>query len=285
MPPTPAPTDEEVRQRIAAVPHWYHRIELRPGIVTPGINDTSEVLGRIDLPHGCSGLRALDIGARDGYFSFELERRGAEVVAIDSIDPAQTGFPVAAELLGSAVEFRVANLYDLDPAEHGTFDVVLFLGVLYHLRDPLLALDTIWRVCRPGALLVLETQVLEDALLTPDGGFRALRDLDPVLDEVELAQFHPGDSLRGDFTNYWTPNAACVRGLLRDAAFEPLASDVQGPRGIFHARAGADATARYYRRVEKLTLPEVAPAAGSVRVRPTGDRRTADSSATSCRKR
>ena len=81
MTPEPALSDEQVRERIAAVPHWYHQIEVRPGIVTPGINDSAGTLAQLDLPQDCTGLRALDIGARDGFFSFELERRGAQVVA------------------------------------------------------------------------------------------------------------------------------------------------------------------------------------------------------------
>lgn len=261
MSSTPAPSDEEVRERIAAVPHWYHQIEVRPGIVTPGINDSAGTLEHLELPQDCTGLRALDIGARDGYFSFELERRGAEVVAIDYMDPGETGFPVARELLGSQVEFQVENLYDLDPERHGTFDIVLFLGVLYHLRDPLLALDRIWGVCSEDALLALETQVLEDAVLLPDGSFRTLRSFDPVLDEVALAQFYPGDSLRGDHTNYWSPNAACMRGLLQDAGFTPVSDVVEGARGVFHARRAESATTTYFRRLEKSTPREVAPPA------------------------
>ena len=162
------------------------------------------------------------------------------------MDPGETGFPVARELLGSQVEFQVENLYDLDPERHGTFDIVLFLGVLYHLRDPLLALDRIWGVCSEDALLALETQVLEDAVLLPDGSFRTLRSFDPVLDEVALAQFYPGDSLRGDHTNYWSPNAACMRGLLQDAGFTPVSDVVEGARGVFHARRAESATRRSY---------------------------------------
>src|ERR1041384_7791790 len=89
-------TDDEVRAEIATVPQWYQKIELRPGIITPGINHSSFVLGHLRLPADCSGLRARDLGARDGYFSFELERRGAEVMAVDYTPPEATGFRVAA---------------------------------------------------------------------------------------------------------------------------------------------------------------------------------------------
>jgi tRNA (mo5U34)-methyltransferase len=254
--PTASMNDQQIRDRIASVPHWYHQIEIRPGIVTPGINDSTNTLHRLDLPARCDGLRVLDIGARDGFFAFELERRGAEVVAIDYIDPSASGFAVARELLGSAVECAVCNVYDLDPERHGTFDIVLFLGLLYHLRDPLLALDRIWGVCRPDATLVLETQLLDNALLVEGGQFRTLAEIDPLLRNACLMQFYPGESLNGDPSNYWAPNAACVRGLLDAAGFETTAEDVAGPRGIFHARRVVDPTAIYYRRLEKTTVEQ-----------------------------
>src|SRR5262245_34297053 len=131
---------EEARKRIAAHEHWYHQIEVAPGVVTPGINDSQQILAALRLPERLDGQRVLDIGARDGFFSFECERRGAEVVAIDSMPPEQTGFPIAKELVGSGVEMLQRNVYDLSPEEFGSFDLILFLGVLYHLRDPMLAL-------------------------------------------------------------------------------------------------------------------------------------------------
>jgi tRNA (mo5U34)-methyltransferase len=158
-----AQDDQLLQEKIASVPFWYHRIALKPGLVTPGINDSQAVLELLELPQHCSGARVLDIGARDGFFSFELERRGAEVLAIDYMPPDRTGFMVAKEILGSNVTYKVANVYDLDPGDYGTFDIVLFLGVLYHLRNPMLALDKIWQICR-GRLWV-ESQVIDNAFL------------------------------------------------------------------------------------------------------------------------
>src|SRR5690348_11622893 len=102
-----------IREKIARHRGWYHRIELAPGVVTPGINDSPGVLKLLQLPEDCQGLRALDIGAMDGFFSFELERRGAEVLAIDNLSPNASGFRIAAELLGSKVRHEVANVYEL----------------------------------------------------------------------------------------------------------------------------------------------------------------------------
>jgi tRNA (mo5U34)-methyltransferase len=261
-------TDAEIRARIDAVPHWYHQIEIRPGIVTPGINKSAATLSRLGLPDRCDGLRALDIGVRDGYFSFELERRGAEVVAIDYMDPGDTGFPVARELLGSSVDYVIDNVYNLSPERYGTFDLVLFLGVMYHLRDPLLALDRIWDVCNDGALLALETQILDSSLLLADGSFTALDDVDARLKNLCVMQFHPGDSLHGDHTNYWSPNMACTRGLMQAAGFDVTRTVDLGTRGIFVGQRFVESTQVYHRRIEKATIADgpgvyVAPAAGS----------------------
>ena len=256
-PPASEPlSDEQIRDRIAGVAHWYHQIEIRPGITTPGINNSADTLRQLDLLERYDGLRVLDIGARDGFFSFELERRGAEVVAIDYMDPAKTGFPVARQLLGSNVEYIVDNVYNVTAERYGTFDLVLFLGVLYHLRDPLLALDRIWDVCRPGATLILETQLLDNALLVGDGRFRTLKEIDPELGEACLMQFYPEDSRNGDRSNYWAPNAACARGLLRAAGFDVDAATVTGARGIFHARQMTDPLGMYHRRLEKTTVEQ-----------------------------
>jgi tRNA (mo5U34)-methyltransferase len=135
---------------------------------------------------------------------------------------------------------------------------VLFLGVLYHLRDPLLALDKLWDVCRPAARLILETQLLDNALLVGDGRFRTLTEIDPDLGEACLMQFYPADSLNGDRSNYWAPNSACARELLRTAGFEVDHEAVSGARGIFHARQMTDPLGMYDRRLEKTTVQQAA---------------------------
>jgi tRNA (mo5U34)-methyltransferase len=210
-------TEDEIRRRMALVPHWYHQIELRPGLVTPGINHTGRVLPLLALPEDCSGLRVIDIGARDGYFSFEAERRGAQVLAVDYLPATDTGFAVASDVLGSKVEFRQANIYNLRPEEIGTFDVVLCLGLLYHLPDPMRALGILRRLCKN--LLCLETYVIDNELRMPDGSFRTMADLAPVLTTLPLMQFYAGDALNGDPTNYWGQNIECLRQMLVESNF------------------------------------------------------------------
>ena len=228
----------EIERRIASVPHWYHRIEVAPGVVTPGGHDSPAALALTPIPEDMSGMRVLDIGARDGFWSFEMERRGADVTALDYVAPEVTGFAVARDLLGSKVEYRVENVYGLDPARHGTFDLVLFLGVLYHLRNPMLALDRIWDVCRGD--LILESHVIDEAVLVPDGSLQPLADLAPGLVGGLFMQFYPGRALLGDPTNAWAPTQACLVAMVQEAVFDVWHDARHGSRGIIGATRSDD---------------------------------------------
>jgi tRNA (mo5U34)-methyltransferase len=190
----------------------------------------------------------LDIGARDGYFSFECERRGAEVVAIDSM-AEETGFEIVKELLGSKVELRRLNVYDLAPEELGTFDLVLFLGVLYHLRDPMLALDKISDVSRDK--LILETQAIDDALLVGPGQFKRLAEISPELESIPLMQFYPGRSLNDDPTNVWAPNQAALRAMLGESGFAVDRELRIGQRALAFAHRTEDAMRDYWRHRDR----------------------------------
>jgi tRNA (mo5U34)-methyltransferase len=152
-------------------------IEVAPGVLTPGSWDLRPTADRMPWPASLAGLRCLDVGTMDGFWAFELERRGAgEVVAIDLADPdrqdapvAERGrrdatpqslrgdtFRVAADLLGSRAQYRDLSVYDLDPGDSGEFDLIVMGYVLQMLRDPLRALEAVRSVCR-GQLLLLET--------------------------------------------------------------------------------------------------------------------------------
>ena len=154
----------DLEERVAGR-RWYHTIELAPGVVTPGWFDLRPVVGAYGLPERLDGRRALDVGTWDGFWAFELERRGAEVVALDLDDerdldypprrrpaefpdePRGRGFEIARGALGSRVERVNLSIYDATPAELGTFDLVLCGSVLIHLRDQLLALERIAGLC------------------------------------------------------------------------------------------------------------------------------------------
>lgn len=154
---------EDIRAGMTGIT-WYHTIDLGHGIVTPGIDDTPLRIPPLGLPDDLSGWTVLDIGAWDGALSFEAERRGAaRVLATDSYCwsgegwGSKAGFEFVRRALGSQVEDMDIDVMDLSPARVGTFDLVLLVGVLYHLRHPLLALERVASVTEK--LLILDTHV------------------------------------------------------------------------------------------------------------------------------
>ncbi len=213
--------DEDLRSRVAEL-RWYHTIDLGHGVVTPGADDSPVRLARLALPSSLAGRTVLDIGAWDGFFSFEAERRGAaRVVATDSyswLGPGwgtKAGFRLAREALGSRVEDLDIDVMELTPERVGTFDVVLFLGVLYHLRHPLLALERVASVTRD--LLVVET----------------------VVDMVDFSRpavaFYPDRELNSDPTNWWGPNVPAVHGMLRSVGFQHVRTVARPASALYRA--------------------------------------------------
>lgn len=188
--------------------NWWHRIDLGNGITTPGRDDSLTKLGQIKLPQSLEGLTVLDIGAWDGYFSYECERRGAKrVVALDKFvwncpEIGKRGFELAHRALGSKVEDIELEVLDISPERVGVFDLVLFLGVLYHMRHPLLALERAASVTKRQ--LIVETFV----------------DMNEH-DRPALA-FYPGDECAGDPTNWFGPNRAAVEAMLKVVGFRKV---------------------------------------------------------------
>jgi tRNA (mo5U34)-methyltransferase len=250
----PAITDPKIiRELIAQHGRWWHEIEVAPGIVTPG-DDSNRmklpILERLGLPSDLSGRRALDIGCSDGYFSFELERRGADVVAIDFVPETYTGFATARQILGSGVTYRMDNVCNLAPESHGSFDVVLFLGVLYHLRKPLAALDAIRSVMKAGGQLFIATMMIDEYLQLPDGSVTTLESLNPLLKSIPLWQAYPADSLNGDFTNCFAPNQRALHVALEEAQFRVAQSEVVSMGGYARAEAVANERAAKYQKLD-----------------------------------
>jgi tRNA (mo5U34)-methyltransferase len=167
---------------------WYHTLELAPGVETAGWFDCRGVLPQVPFPP-LEGKRCLDVATFNGFWAFEMERRGAaEVIGVDVLDPkdwdwplgssADTidaladrqargrGFEIAKHELGSSVERIERSVYELDPAEIGEFDVVYLGSLLLHLRDPVRALERVRSVCR-GALVAVENIDIELSVLLP----------------------------------------------------------------------------------------------------------------------
>lgn len=198
----------ELRSKVFSRP-WFHRIDLGNGIVTPGVDDSPSKLKLMHIPEDLTGKSLLDIGAYDGFFSFEAERRGASrVLATDHYCWQSTGmgdgegFKIVHKALASRVEAKLITVEDISPATVGMFDVVLFLGVLYHAPDPLRYLRVARSVCKE--ILILETHL-------------------DALDYSRPAMvFYPGATLNNDPSNFWGPNPSCVAEMLKEVGFSRL---------------------------------------------------------------
>jgi tRNA (mo5U34)-methyltransferase len=217
----PSTTATELRRAIEDR-QWYHTLELGNGLLTPGWFDHRPIVGELPLPASLAGKRCLDVGTFDGFWAFEMERRGAaEVVAVDVPDaqdwdwPAFSedqvravlaerkrggdGFRLAHDALGSRVEHRAVSVYDLDPAQLGSFEFVYLGSLLIHLRDPVRALERVRAVCS-GELLLVDNH---EPLLTR---------LFPRLPLARLdARGRPW---------WWQSNVACVVRIVESAGFE-----------------------------------------------------------------
>ncbi len=203
---------EQLRQKIEenaaasnaemAAGSWWHSIDLGDGRITRGVHPIEELrdnYARFNLPADLSGRSVLDIGCWDGFYSFESEQRGARVVSVDCWRPEN--FFTAREALNSRAEFHELSVYDVTKERLGSFDIVFFLGVLYHLRHPLLALEQVCEVTRD--LAVVETHVIDDIFPT----------------EHPAMEFYEFDELGGQYDNWWGPNVECLTRMARAAGF------------------------------------------------------------------
>lgn len=291
---TPVTDRSEIEALIKAHGRWWHEIEVAPGVVTPG-DDSNRmklpILDSIGLPQDKHGLRALDIGCSDGFFSFELEKRGASVVAMDFVPETSTGFAVAKKILGSSVEYRMDNVYNIASDTFGHFDVVLFMGVLYHLRNPMAGLDAIRSVIKPGGQLFVGTMMIDEYFQLADRTITSLSNLHPALSDVPLWQAYPRDSLNGDFTNCFAPNRAALVAALAEAQLRVEQVTTVSMGGYARAEAVADPLIAKYQRLDARlqktpfdpTIPyfldeegavhEVTPRASSTTPAPAPERR------------
>jgi tRNA (mo5U34)-methyltransferase len=210
MPDDLEPDDQavsELRRQVASF-NWFHSIDFGHGVVSEGHRPNHVLIDEADFCYrdGVEGASVLDVGAWDGLFSFEAKKRGAaRVLATDHFCWVGEGwgkkatFDFARERLGLDVEDRAIDVPDLTVDAVGHFDVVVFLGVFYHLRNPFLALERLGEI--------------------------ATRDIvvGTVLDALEESRpamiFYPGTELNNDPTNWWGPNPRCVLDMLGALGF------------------------------------------------------------------
>jgi len=237
---------DDLAAAVKRFPYWYHRIELPGGVVTPGWAPMSAPTYRI--PEDLGGKRVLDVGAWDGYWSFQALQRGArEVVAIDDFSDylgslkqddrrAWETFDFCRQALGYSPERcarRDMSVYDVSEAVLGRFDVIFFFGTLYHLHHPLLALERLAALA--DDLICVESAILDDFSVYRGGLGNGYGRNEVVM------EFYPHNQYGGNATNWWVPNLNCLMAMLESVGF----GDVKGwkltasPQGLPECRGFA----------------------------------------------
>jgi tRNA (mo5U34)-methyltransferase len=218
---------QALREAVDSQPFWYHKIALPNGVVTPGWAPLDA--RSYGIPDDLSGKRVLDVGAWDGYWSFEALKRGArEVVAIDDFSdylgslekrdrPGWLTFDLCRDALGYGDDVcqRIEmSVYDVSEERLGRFDVVFCFGVLYHLRHPLLALDCLASVCDES--LHVESAILDDFSPYRGGLGQGYSGGQMVM------EFYPDNQYGNNHTNWWTPTIQCLGHMVRSAGFQKV---------------------------------------------------------------
>jgi tRNA (mo5U34)-methyltransferase len=217
---------DTLRERIRELDPWFHNFTLQ-GVQTARDHLLGDYPARHwqafehALPRDLSGRTVLDVGCNAGFFAIKMKERGAaRVVAIDSEPRYLAQARLAADISGTDIEFRHMTVYEV-AALNERFDIVLFLGVLYHLRHPLLALDLLHQHV-VGDLMLFQTMLRGSgvALSVEDDYPFGERD---IFDRPEFPKLHFIERrYAGDCTNWWVPNRACAEAMLRSAAFDVI---------------------------------------------------------------
>jgi tRNA (mo5U34)-methyltransferase len=217
-------SSEEIRQRVTELGDWFHNIDLAGVKTAPGhfLGDYPTVKWRSfahALPADLRGRSVLDIGCNGGFYSIEMKRRGADrVVGIDSDERYLAQARFAAEVSGADIDFRRMSVYEVGELRE-RFDIVLFLGVLYHLRHPLLALDLLHEHVADDVLVFQSLQRGSDEVEPLEADYHFW--VTEIFDKPGYPKLHFVESRYSeDPTNWWIPNRACTEAMLRSAGFE-----------------------------------------------------------------
>jgi tRNA (mo5U34)-methyltransferase len=219
-------TQEQIRRRVAELGQWFHNLDLGGVKTAPDhfLGDYPQVKWQRfarAIPEDLTGKSVLDVGCNAGFYSIQMKKRGAErVVAIDTDEHYLAQARFAAEVSAVDIEFRNLSVYRIGELKE-QFDLVLFMGVLYHLRHPLLALDLLHEHV-VGDLLVAQSMLRgspQSIALPPDFHFWE----DELFEnEAFPRMYFVEQRFANDPTNWWIPNQSCFEAMLRSAGFEIL---------------------------------------------------------------
>jgi tRNA (mo5U34)-methyltransferase len=250
--------DTAVAQRLVQEKPWHHDFEIVPGVRTRGAYNPLPMWNELQLPEDLHGTSLADVGASNGYFSFEARRRGARVAAFDYRHKDNSGFGLAQHINGlDDIEHHQVNVLDIRPERYGQYDIVLALGLFYHTSDPYMALANCAALSRKR--LLVESYCIDHSL--PE----SLRN-EPVMRFIPDAERFPSLGLNQDRSNFWGFTSVCLRRMVEDVGFAVQRSDIRGDRVLLDAELTAtdrDATRLWLAYGVRKAVP-----AGSARDEP-----------------
>ena len=207
---------------------WHHDFEIIPGVRTHGAYDPAPLWQELQLPDDLTGLSVADVGASNGYFSFAARGRGARVVSFDFRHKDNSGFGLAQYINGlTDIEHHHVNVLDMNMADYGQFDIVLALGLLYHVADPYRALANCAALSRDR--LLIESYCI-DGLVPP-----AIA-AEPIMRFISDPHRYPGQGQPNtDRSNFWGFTAHCLQRLLEDLGFTVQRKRVRDDRVLIDA--------------------------------------------------
>ena len=221
--------DKELAIKLIKDKPWHHDFEIVPGVRTHGAYDPDGLWNELELPPDMSGLSLADVGASNGYFSFKAHKRGARVVAFDFRHKDNSGFGLAQHINGlNEIEHHQTNVLDMTPDRFGQFDVVLALGLFYHVSDPYMALANCAALSRNR--LLIESYCIDRQLperLTSEPMMRFLPDPE---------RFPMQGQPNSDRSNFWGFTSTCLQRLVEDVGFVVQRSNVRDDRVFIDAK-------------------------------------------------
>ena len=222
-------TIEEKKKLVDSYDKWWHTIDFGDGIKSKGMKvdcDEEMKVWKLDDPARFKGKSVLDIGAWDGYFSFLAERLGAQQVTALDIGKKE-GFEFAHKVYDSKVNYVIKDIMEATPENVGVFDLVLYPGVLYHMKYPYLSLHKVVDLVKEGGSLFIETHISQRS------------NHDSMGKPTPVMEFYPNRELNNDPTNWWGPNNTCVIQMLQSLNFSiDKVVPSNGSRMAYHASCG-----------------------------------------------
>jgi tRNA (mo5U34)-methyltransferase len=220
---------KEVALQLIQGKPWHHDFEIIPGVRTNGTYDPSTLWHELQLPLDLKGVSLADIGASNGYFSFEARKRGARTVAFDFRHKDNSGFGLAQYINGmSDIEHNHINVLDIGRDQYGQFDIVIALGLLYHVSDPYRALSNCAALSRDH--LLIESYCIDELLPQPLAS-------EPVMRFIADHQRFPGQGQPNtDRSNFWGFTSACLHRMVEDIGFSVRRKNVKSDRVLIDAR-------------------------------------------------